>query len=769
MGLRIDSYSLNELHRIAVPGSKAAPCLFWVLPIGNWKHYELDRYWQHFTEKNSFCRTYGLLLVNQYINARNSDSSINLKSLGAVLDDVMPEGYEQYFHSSVSGKSQRSLLVLSGGYPQPGWGLLIEGIRNEDHFEQLVLEVKTQLSIGADITDDLKAISDATAQFHKIRNIEENRPERPNTDQLNRDIQALEVIGNPLRDAYSALKNEDVTAALKKLQELRTQLKLSPSQYLPVSMASELSLNLTCLDSAQCLLAITDNEFTEYIEPLIDSVASSPKDRRGAAFHELVQKHLKDALKACIFLFDSNIVQGKSNLLLWARQTVDKVPGLLIAAISAPLDNITKDLLPLKQAIASIDTDYMQAMRRYQTAKEKLRVSFRLSTTKAVQTQWDLGPHFLVKLEQVCRKQGLAAASIPWDPARMIGWKISSHNIKIHVLDLQYEASRYMPQESPTVVNHTGKANPDEPVDGSYFTDYVHHIAMSTPGSTPWEVTRDLVARYLKPSDIHRIIDSYGEIIPQHHDTMQLSSQLIGLLGWRQFGLSREPSLASCIDRQDKNENPVLKTGLSGNDLRKVLESFCKDIIDTVVSHLGSSQSGIWDVIQTKVPEFRPATNRNDWSEEVSQLTLGSAALLLPALGKLSFPEKSSAIDDLVNNLRKVSNLLNFESHHQEMSHDDQSGQNQISELIYQLLEAATSVMGECPWHLHVTHTYGSLPKVLSGEGWSHSSRTPRQLKVIVWTGADKDIKNNQQILFWNSSGKNPVIPDPVIIKRPSI
>ena len=65
MGYRIESYSLTELHRIAVPG-EVPPSLFWVLPIGDWRRGELDRVWQRFTQDPGECNDFGLLLVKGF-------------------------------------------------------------------------------------------------------------------------------------------------------------------------------------------------------------------------------------------------------------------------------------------------------------------------------------------------------------------------------------------------------------------------------------------------------------------------------------------------------------------------------------------------------------------------------------------------------------------------------------------------------------------------------------------------------------------------------
>ena len=148
---------------------------------------------------------------------------------------------------------------------------------------------------------------------------------------------------------------------------------------------------------------------------------------------------------------------------------------------------------------------------------------------------------------------------------------------------------------------------------------------------------------------------------------------------------------------------------------------------------------------------------------------LGGATILLPVFAPLAFPNKSLEIGQLTTSIDSISKMLNSAIHHKSDQLSSSHDFDQIPSLISDILATSRSIFGDCPWHLYATHSYGTQPKVLSGEAWSHSSKTPRQLKVIFWTGADPVTSNGQQILFWNKSGKNPVVPDPVLIRRPSL
>ena len=65
---------------------------------------------------------------------------------------------------------------------------------------------------------------------------------------------------------------------------------------------------------------------------------------------------------------------------------------------------------------------------------------------------------------------------------------------------------------------------------------------------------------------------------------------------------------------------PALAENLSGNDLRIVLESFCKDIVDVVVAQLGYSHAGVWSAIEERIPDYRPSSRTKDWEEEVRMI-----------------------------------------------------------------------------------------------------------------------------------------------------
>lgn len=134
MGQRVERYHRDQLRKIALPG-KAVTALFWILPVGKWKMGELDTYWDHFTNPGSRCHDFGLLLVrdtqsrqrerqSESTNLSNNLSTALAECEGGDLFDLVPEA-EGHGSKSAAERQLPGFLVLSGAYPQPGWGVLV--------------------------------------------------------------------------------------------------------------------------------------------------------------------------------------------------------------------------------------------------------------------------------------------------------------------------------------------------------------------------------------------------------------------------------------------------------------------------------------------------------------------------------------------------------------------------------------------------------------------------------------------------------------------
>jgi hypothetical protein len=298
--------------------------------------------------------------------------------------------------------------------------------------------------------------------------------------------------------------------------------------------------------------------------------------------------------------------------------------------------------------------------------------------------------------------------------------------------------------------------------DGSYFTDYVHHIALSRPGFSPRTITCDLVARLVRPAEMMNLIEKESVQLPAQLDASCLADTLLASLGWRAEDQVSEQPLAGCIAVNDKGQD-ALKEGISGNDLRIILESFCKDLLDVLIADLGYGHEDIWKVINERAPRYQPKSRGRDWNEEVDKMTIGSAVLLFHVFTTLAFPAKEAQVKSFIDALTKLSKSLNELSHHSVYKPTKLGELSELALQVRELLRATESIFGELPWHLATSFVYGNQPKVISGEAWSHGCDTARLLRVIVWTG---EIPGSQ-VMLWNKTRRNPVISDPIFIVRP--
>lgn len=82
---------------------------------------------------------------------------------------------------------------------------------------------------------------------------------------------------------------------------------------------------------------------------------------------------------------------------------------------------------------------------------------------------------------------------------------------------------------------------------------------------------------------------------------------------------------------------------------------------------------------------------------------------------------------------------------------------------IRHLLNAATALVAEMPWHFTTLQRTGSHPSVVTAKAWSHSHSEERIIRVLQWSG--DDIAN--RALIWNPGLTNPIMTDPRILRRP--
>lgn len=757
MGYRVEEYSLNELNRIAVPGT-VTPALFWVLPVGSWRPNELNRMWRYFVERDGICNDYGLLLVKDLSKQKTNDAEIDLAAVGATLQDVIPAGAERFLSPSARLVNPPRLLILSGGYPQPGWGILAEGFTDAQSFEKIVTVVNDVLATSSHLRDELRVILNGKGCFRRWRHHQEHSPRKRDIGTLVHEIREGEKANAALRDTKAALEKGEHSKAARCLREAVRVLQEAEGFSIPPEKLQNLSDNQKLLAAAVFILGVSADILADQLQPRLHDLITQP-NKREEVFKALATGQLKDALRACLYLRDQNIVGDGEDIWKWATRTVDQEPARVVTELAEIISSVACGLQNRRGIKAQAEHDFSVAMETWRLEGKTIRETVHQFMEQATQAQWNLGPRFLVSFEDVCREQNLWVRSIPWDPARMVGWKIMVRDVRLDVSDLQIAAREFSPDTSFAILEDNQQSGV---VDGSYFTDYVHYIAMSRPGSSPREITRDLVARLLRPAEMVQILGKHKADMPKDANSRSLADGLLSSFGWHETRVVRERSLASCMQTAADGQLKLSKS-FSGNDVRIMLESFCKDIIDLVVASLGLQHEQIWDAIAERIPDYRASSRPNDWADEVAKLTLGSAAMLIRGLGTLAFPMRGE-VNELSSRLDELSNVLNAASHHREGETLPLENLDDAAKLVQQVLELATRLIGELPWHLNVSVVYGEQPKVISGEAWSHGSATPRFLRVVLWTGEPV----SHQIFFWNKNRRNPVISDPFFIVRPS-
>jgi len=754
MGYLVESYSLNELHRIAVPGA-VAPSLFWALPVGDWHIGELDEVWRWFTERRSECNDYGLLLVKHTGRRESEGCSVNLAPVGAKLSDLLPAGAERIVPSSAFRGEMPRVLVLAGGYPQPGWGVLVEWRRRDIHrFEDLISRTTDRLR---KTEQEIEAFKTAAASFHHWTETRDRRPTPPNLSDLEREIAEGEKLEALIREAEGALQTGQHVLVQQKANATVSAARHAVWLGIEAARLRELEDLQQAFASAAFILALPASVITAEIIPKVDLLVSDPSQRESV-YKNLASQDLKHALRECLHLRQKAIVPADGNFLEWAEHTRSKVHPQLAQALAA-LRRATETALATHRGTkAQKEHEHELTMNGWFERSKQARGAFHAATDKAVELQWKLGPQFLVAFEQICRQQGLWVRSIPWDAARMVGWKLMVSQVRLDSRDLQIAAQELAPDAAgASSFNGATVAV----ADGSYFTDYVHHIAISKTGFSPRAVTRDLLVRLIRPAEMMALIQAHGGEPPEVPNAPRLADQLLHVFGWRESDEARERPLAGCISASASA--PVLSAGLSGNDLRIVLESFCKDIVDVFVSQLGYCHSDLWAAIEERIPDYRPSSRTKDWEEEVRVMTVGGAVIFLSAFGPLAFPSKANTVGEFADTLKRLSELLNQSSHHREGELLPPPALDGAAAMIHTLLGKAETILGELPWHLSASFVYGEQPKVLSGEAWSHASPAPRLLRVILWTGTSP----GTHVTLWNKTRRNPIVTDPMFITRP--
>jgi len=543
-----------------------------------------------------------------------------------------------------------------------------------------------------------------------------------------RDKDVIQALPSLLRDANALAESNEFHETARDLETQRSFLRNA----LGVSHAPTAILDI--------LVSTFNDVRTNRIYEKVAMRECSPASRKvlGALLG------LRSAFRADLNVAYGGDIQAVAEIvLLESLAKVRESVSRLNFQVSSRLEDVRVNLAPARS-----DKD------RLELEINRLDREFSGALVKAYEIQWELGPRFLLLLEEAARVSGIDTLSIPWDGPRMVGWKLLASGCSITLADVRTVAREL--KAPPPELSGQQVTRVEDVIDGSYFTDYVHHIAMQLQGS-PREVACSVVSSLFKPTELARLAAEFGANVSQEAPRGELADQLLEAMGWKAVRKVKIKPLAALVLSQEASGEEA--NSISGaHEMRLALESFCKDVIETLTFQLGNNPQRIWAAIDAKVPPYRAASRSRSWSEEIALCTAGSGAIIIERLGE-SFAAGGKGYSELAEVIGELGRILNAALHHREGVEEEFRAET-CTHLIQRALQTAMELFGELPWHFSPAVQFGQGPRVLSGQAWSHAHPTPRLLRVITQTG----VPQADDLLVWNRTGTNPIVADPVFI-----
>ena len=729
MGYKIKSksFSLSELQKLSIPG-RSVPSFFWLIPLGNWDQKKIKVLWDFFNEEESICRDIGLMIVKD-----NSDNTINVTDfsvLTAKLSDILPAGVAEMHEDNNSSIDQA--LILSAAFPQPGWGVLIS-LKKEKELEKLITLSLEELS------GDLYGVfTNAINIYQRWEQHKRNAPKSPDLEFFFSRKKFYEELINILSD----LKNEAENNIINESYYQKFLKELNGNDFEIPEELSSLKEHISNEFILAILIKRTFNKLNDadIINKRLNEFIKNPDPQ---FFKE---EKDKDIIR-CAKLLSKLDYQTKpvNDFVTWA----DEIYNANVINVNTLVENALRDIkirkINLIEEKENLVSGFKNERTRWLKKERDLHGGLRRKLELAIKYQIEQGPVFLQEVERCSKSLGIESMPVSWDPPRMIGWKILSYGIELTNVDFKVSMEKEIPGHSIT-------DNTDNVVDGSLFTDYVHYYSKENINLTTREATKRLLSNLLRPGDILKVKKDI-----ETKDIEQMVEELITHLGWPLKSKMTERKLAECINVD--GEKLSINSDLIGkeNDIRIIIESYCKDLIYTLSANLGYEEHEFWEMMDIHEPKYRKNTKGVSWYSEIQKLTIGNAIVILKVLLEKAYPDKANISLQLIETLTRLRDNLNALSHH----NTKKFSPDNLAYDIHNVLEYTKQIISEMPWHFSPVQRTGELPVVLTGDGWSHSYKENRQLSIIVWSTE----KNNQEMLIWNPSKINPVIPDGIIIK----
>ena len=787
MGYIVESYDFTELSRVSVEG-KIAPSLFWALPVGKWRERDLNYIWDTFKHNHGPCHDYGYLLVKQEANPSMENQNgrnraggpvTNLSFASASLQEVLPDSLRNMpaRHRPWDREQGHAVMILAGSYPQPGWGVLLQVHGGLDGFlKELEMQISgavrdIEQKTGIDAREAFirsghafREIHDARKNFHSVRTWTFDLESHQNQ------IETATRCALVLEESARSENDEQIIQAAKAFHDtLKSLLSMEPAEVarLRAEEANDApSLLKTMKETLDRIgwmkrISLADPRDLAIVEPLARRVVEN-LETKDAAMNSM-QGSQRGLLNACILAMESGLINASgpvtvpletvhANMAESFKSLARRAMGTVRILAGSNQIKIQENMLELEQA---------------RRLSEQTISKYHSICGETIEIQEKVGPHLLICLEKRFRDAGHVVTPVPWDPARMVGWKVfSGRGNRIRLSSLRHAASRVHVQ--PPDPNYQGSLFPvdENPlVDGSFFTDYVHHVAISSGKKTPWQVASDLIGRLFIQQDLEEMIGEHFGSVPANLDKPE--ELLLEAMGWKKVEKPQMDPLMGLI--LFEGDAPAgIQLGKSINDLRIALESYCKDLLDVIVSRLQYDQETLVHAIDDVLGTYRWSDPQKRWNIEVAKLSVGGACILIRYLGNLAFARQQQEIEQILEHLNWLGDNANIFSHDNQDEFQESRKTiprpQDFAKRVASMLSSSARLIGDLPWHMEVTSATGNSPVVLSGEAWSHGSTTPRLLKVLCWEDLPPGRK---EIVFWNPRRQNPVVPDPKILRRP--
>lgn len=702
------------------------------MPAGNWKPWDLDSWWDFFTQSESNCNSYGMLLA---LNRHERPTNRTI----ANFSEIIPE-FNKRNTPFDSKQMPASIFVTSGAYPQPGWGVLIElpkELQEEpSQFEELIGGVLNQSCSPKDLAS-IFAASEAYKGKDEIKN------KRPTRFKLNdQEAQLHNNKKERLQLIFSILKKSEQGD----FQEVIKLLDRAVNQIEGIDLSHAFSL----VRSVQ-KIQITRTKDLEGFESLLKKYLTC----EGEADYEQLLNSLSGRegglLRNIKVIFPMATTTGKIDIETTLQASTLCIQQELTKIFSKPQLALKQEVEQTEGRLQLAGENYSNALKEYRNHLKVAEINLRTALVEASTNQWKCGPIFLKRLEDQARRERFPVRSLIWEPVRMIGWKLQCEFPELTTPDFLSAIT--------TALGRTPDDIATAELSGSLFADYTYYVAPSIDKTTPRLATQRILESLLSVNQVRTAlqkITSIEDLSILPLSLPDLVDQLITNWGWKNEELETGYPILRCIEPASKGTKRLCK---DPNETRILLEGCFQDFVRVTFSKLGWSNERAIRQIGTHSPEYK-FSQSEDWQAELEKMTLGASITLLKVFLPMAFPQHQRTIDEFISKLRPIREQLNSGSHYPP-SEISEKERVQCGSQIDEILKLSNLIIDEFPWHFTPQQTLGRSPEIITGYAWSHSHAEERMIRILV---QDRSSSNKDSLLVWNPSKINPVMPDAMIL-----